>query len=498
MPGQSATELTPFLMKNHDCRLNYLCSAEGRFALSTSPVRLEAWFQEELPRLNVAVLSGAAPCTAVADGLVPVLPDLPAPAALSVHQAQRLIIGLGLAGASVARHYQERDQSRKQAPERAFDGLLSGPQLVPFRSYFAELSDYTGTGHYARDTYASLVLWNVPTTEVRYNGQSLASLPGVTDNEILSYTGDPSERWFFELVKRGQTLEAAANSMLEPLAEGPDSALVSAEGLARVQVAVALLEALRQLFLEFADATREDGMQPAYFMDVFRQFAAHWVAGDIPPSGALDADALKRDFLLGTVDEQYVRHVDRMMPALLAAERTAVGRRMGERSLPDRLLAMSGLDRDTVEGLSPDQLRALTIANPSLEAWHRLLSSHARSSGAHLMLSKRFLFNPQRRRDEEGIGDRTLVSNRRGTTGMDESMLDRLTRMRREHSLAGFRRAPATASHSMANVDVGAVELLPARPLADAALAASGAGGRPIGRRSRLASPRTGEQVTGG
>jgi hypothetical protein len=326
----------------------------------------------------------------------------------------------------------------------------------------------------------------------------LASLPGVTESEILSYTGDPSERWFFELVKRGQTLEAAANSVLEPLAEGPDSALVSAEGLARVRVAVALLEALRQLFLEFADATREDGMQPAYFMDVFRQFAAHWVAGDIPPSGALDADALKRDFLLGTVDEQYVRHVDRMMPALLAAERTAVGRRMGERSLPDRLLAMSGLDRDTVEGLSPDQLRALTIANPSLEAWHRLLSSHARSSGAHLMLSKRFLFNPQRRRDEEGIGDRTLVSNRRGTTGMDESMLDRLTRMRREHSLAGFRRAPATASRSMANVDVGAVELLPARPLADAALAASGAGGRPIGRRSRLASPRTGEQVTGG
>ena len=40
-------------------------------------------------------------------------------------------------------------------------------------------------------------------------------------------------------------------------------------------------------------------MPPEHFMDVFRQFAVHWTADDIPPSGALDPEALKRDFLLG-------------------------------------------------------------------------------------------------------------------------------------------------------------------------------------------------------
>ena len=234
-----------------------------------------------------------------------------------------MIIGLGLAGSSVARHYQEHDPSRKQHPERAFDGLLAGPELIPFRAYFAALAEHTGTGHYGRDAYASLVIWNVPTTAVHYEGSPLAVLPGVTDGHILSYTGDTAEQWFFELVKRGQTLELGVNTLLEPLADG-DIGLASPEGLRRVRQATTLLEALRLLFLEFADVRPGRGMQPQYFMDVFRQFATHWVAGDVPPSGALDVDAIKRDFLLGTVDEHYLRHVQRILPALLAAERTGL------------------------------------------------------------------------------------------------------------------------------------------------------------------------------
>jgi hypothetical protein len=57
------------------------------------------------------------------------------------------------------------------------------------------------------------------------------------------------------------------------------------------------------------------------------------------------------------------------------------------------------------------------------------------------MLSKKFLFKPQRRRDEAGQGDRPLVSNRRGTTGMNELFLEKLTRARQEHLLAPLRGA---------------------------------------------------------
>jgi hypothetical protein len=427
--------------------------------MSASPARLGAWVRHELPQLNRAVLSGA-PRTSVAQAMAAFLPDLPAPDAVDARQAQEMVIGLGLAGSSVARHYQEQDSSRRQHPERAFDGLLAGPEMLPFRTYFAALADRTGTGHYERDAYASLVIWNVPTTEVRLEGSSLAVLPGVTDDHILSYTGDPAEQWFFELVKRGQTLELGVNTLLEPLSSG-DIGLASPDGLRRVRQATTLLEALRLLFLEFADVRPGRGMQPQYFMDVFRQFAAHWVAGDVPPSGALDVDALKRDFLLGTVDDHYARHVERILPALLSAERAGLTLVMGRPSLPDRLLATLGIDRSALAEMSFYQLEALATAHPAVGQWHQLLSGHARAAGAHLMLSKRFLFNPQRRRDEEGIGDRQLVSNRRGTTGMDESILDRLTRMRREHALAPLRRTSAQTALAAVPLPVGDVEIRP-------------------------------------
>jgi hypothetical protein len=427
--------------------------------MSASPARPEAWFRQELPRLNRAVLSGA-PRTSVAEAMAGWLPDLPSPSVVDARQAQLMIIGLGLAGSSVARHYQEQDPCRRQHPERAFDGLLAGPELQPFQAYFAALADRTGTGHYERDAYASLVIWNVPTTELHVGGSPLAVLPGVADDHILSYTGDPAEQWFFELVKRGQTLELGVNTLLEPLSAG-DIGVASAEGLRRVRQATSLLEALRLLFLEFADVRPGRGMQPQYFMDVFRQFAAHWVVGDIPPSGALDVDALKRDFVLGTVDEHYARHVERILPALLSAERADLVRSMERPSLPDRLLATLGIDRGALAQMSSYQLEALVAAHAAVGEWHRLLSSHARAAGAHLMLSKRFLFNPQRRRDEEGIGDGQVVSNRRGTTGMDESVLDRLTRRRREHALAPLRSTLAQTALAAVPLAVGDVEIKP-------------------------------------
>ena len=425
--------------------------------MATLPMGLETWFREDFPLINRAVLSGSAPRTAVADAMAAVLPDLPSPGMIDPREAQHMVIGLGLAGSSVARHFQEGHPQHRGHPERAFDGLLAGPEMLPFRTYFAALAERTGTGHYDRDAYASLVLWNVHTTEVQFGGEPLATLPGVTDGFILSYTGDLAEQWFFELVKRGQTLERGVNTLLEPLISG-DVGLASPEGLLRVRRATALLEALRRLFLEFADV-RDGGMQPQYFMDVFRQFAAHWVAGDIPPSGALDVDAIRRDFLLGTTDEHYLRHVERILPALLAGERADLERDMDRQPLPDRLLAALGIDRAALADLSPYQLEALAGTHPAVTDWYRLLAGHARAAGAHLMLSKRFLFNPQRRRDEEGIGDRQLVSNRRGTTGMDESILDRLTRLRREHGLAALRRSPAASAAEPLPVDE--VELRP-------------------------------------
>jgi hypothetical protein len=416
--------------------------------------QVDDWLDDELPRLNRAILGGDAPPGMLAEQLREVLlPALPAAGRLSAEQARQMVVRLGFAGASVARHYQEWTPGGKQHPERAFDGLHADG--LPFRDYFAALAERTGTGHCGRDSYASLVRWNVGTLEVCHGERRLAVLPGAFDDgRIRTYTGTGGEERFFLLVKQGEAIELAINEALAPLSRDRVS-LVCPDAVARLRLATELLAALRRLFIDFANLPPERSMPAEHFLDVFRQFAVHWTADDIPPSGALDPEALKRDFLLGIAIPDYDRHVRRLFPALLAAERTGIDELMGEPTLPQRLLAVLGLDPADLRAAGPDALRRLLAGQPALADWYRLLTAHARAAGAHLMLSKRYLFKPQRRRDAAGLGDRPLVSNRTGTTGMNESFLERLTRARQEHPLAPLR-AVVTAETAQ-NVGVAGV-----------------------------------------
>jgi hypothetical protein len=59
------------------------------------------------------------------------------------------------------------------------------------------------------------------------------------------------------------------------------------------------------------------------------------------------------------------------------------------------------------------------------------------------MLTEKFLFRPQRERDATGVGDRLLVSNREGTTGMARPVLEQLAQARQRHPLATLARLPA-------------------------------------------------------
>jgi hypothetical protein len=268
---------------------------------------------------------------------------------------------------------------------------------------------------------------------VRAGSELIATLPGIFDDgRIRSYTGSGGEERFFLLVKQGEALELAVNDLLEPLTGG----LLTADALTRVRLATALIEAMRRLFREFASRPSGQSMPADHFLDVFRQFAVHWSEGDIPPSGALDPEALKRDFLLGMAVPGYEGQVRRLFPALLDTERDALESLMGQPTLPQRLLASLGLDETGFAALDGSDLARVVGEQPGLRDWYRLLAAHARAAGAHLMLSKKFLFKPQQRRDATGIGDRPLVSNRAGTTGMNEDHLERLTRARQRHALA--------------------------------------------------------------
>jgi hypothetical protein len=223
----------------------------------------------------------------------------------------------------------------------------------------------------------------------------------------------------------------------------------------RLRTATTLLEAMRRLFLTFAALPAEQSMPAEHFMDVFRQFAVHWLPDDIPPSGALDPEALKRDFLLGIALDDYGRHVRRLFPALLADEREALAALMVQPTLPQRLLTDLEVDSTTLATAEATDLCRLVRRAPALADWYAVLNAHARAAGAHLMLSKKFLFKPQTQRDLAGRGDQRLVSNRSGTTGMTETFLERLTRARREHLLAPFRQV--LTGENTTNPTTGAV-----------------------------------------
>ena len=418
------------------------------------------WTLTELPRLNREILSGAAPLDAlIAAFHRNVLDGLPDPESLSPQDACRALVVLGLAGSSVARHYQEADLSRKARPQESFDRLRAGPHRLPFLTYFAAAAKASGAGHGDRDTYASLVRWNAPATEVRMDGEVASLIPGsFPDLRIRTYTDDPGEVSFFGLLKQSEALELAVNEALEPMAEETIDVLTP-EATARALDATRLMRSLIHLNQSFAALPPErGGLRNDYFMDVFRQFAVHWRPADLPPTGAADPEFLRRDFLLGINFPQYTEHIRHIFPALLAGERTMLEHCMQRQPLGMRLLAALGLDPAGLAAVGPDELRREVHSHPELAVWYLLLASNARFSAVHLQLTEKFLFKPQRARDSSGIGDRPLVSNRRGTTGMEPPLLVRLTRARSAHPLRALGRIPDNELAAACGVSAAALD----------------------------------------
>jgi hypothetical protein len=406
-------------------------------AVLESVGRVNAWVVTEMPSLNEDILARRRPPGDLGTELTrSVLADLPLPESMTVREAQQMVVLLGLAGASLARHYQELSQDHRTRPERAFDWCPVGAEAIPFRAYFGRLAERTGTGHCHRDSYAALTRWNVPTTEVWWAGERIAVLPGVFDDGLVrTYTGTGDEQRFFELIKVSEAIEHAVNATLMPLSDTTLDAR-DPEAVDRIGLAVVLLAELRRVNAHFAALPPEEGLRAEYFMDIFRQYAVHWTRGDVPPSGALDPEAIARDYLLGVRSPSYQAHVERIFPGLLDAERELLSRLLERPSLPCIVLSSLGIDAVALAEMSPVQLRETVGRHPVLAALYLLLVGHARMSGVHLKIAQQYLFDPQRRREIAGLGDPHVVSNRCGTTGMDERYLRELTRDRHQHVLA--------------------------------------------------------------
>jgi hypothetical protein len=361
--------------------------------------RVHAWMLTELPRLNQDVLARRRPPGALGAELAhSVLEDLPAPESLTPRQAQQLVMLLGLAGASLTRHYQEQDRGHRATPERAFDPCPVGDEATPFLVYFARLAERTGTGHCRRDSYAALTRWNVPTTEVWWGGERIVVLAGVFgDGLVRTYTGTADERRFFELIKVSEAIEKAINATLMPLSDTTLDVRHS-EALERVRLASALLGELRYLNAYFAALPPERGLQADYFMDVFRQYAAHWTLGDIPPSGAADPEAIARDCLLGIRTPSYEAHTKLIFPALLGDERELLTRLMERPSVPETALWSLGLDAVT---LAEARRWSSGRSSAATRCWPPSTSCSSRTPGCRAFISRSLRSTSSRRSASE-------------------------------------------------------------------------------------------------
>jgi hypothetical protein len=225
------------------------------------------------------------------------------------------------------------------------------------------------------------------------------------------------------------------------------------EALEYVRLAVVLLAELRRVNAHFAALPPEEGLRAEYFMDVFRQYAVHWTLGDIPPSGALDPEAIARDCLLGVQTPAYQKHTELIFPGLLGTERELLTRLMERPSVPHIALRSLGIDATALAAMSPARLRETVGRHPVLAVLYVLLVAHARMSGVHLKIAQKYLFAPQRQREMAGLGDPHVVSNRYGTTGMDERYLQQLTRARHQHALICLRTLGGSELEAVAGLD---------------------------------------------
>jgi hypothetical protein len=99
-----------------------------------------------------------------------------------------------------------------------------------------------------------------------------------------------------------------------------------------------------------------------------------------------------------------------------------------------------------------DALHELARRHPALAACYLVLAASSRVSAAHLMLTKKYLFKPQRKRDENELPDGVVVSNRAGTTGMLELLLESLHRARMRHRLVVFDQLSNNALRAIADI----------------------------------------------
>ena len=371
------------------------------------------WAADVLPRLNMGILGGINSVDELVRESRAVLADLDdlgvdALATTPRPLARRCLEVLGFIALSIERH----TQAAGSAPGGGLARIPSLEDALALAGMAAELPPTLGYTGYWLD-----------------NGGAAP----------LTFTGDPQERFFRNMVVAVNDAHSRAVNLLRPVASG-ELPVVSDDAVWRLTAAAEAEERVHECYRRFRPIgpTAREHFSVAYFRDVMRTFLVmvpiHGVTLHGPNAANIAAQA-SLDYVVGIVEPFYRRHVEERMRYMSPEERAQVAADMRNPSVLDRLLDVLRLTPADVRNLPIGDLtrrvRDTPGARDALAAFSSLKHAAGRASGAHFGLIVHYL---QR---GTGCADTNVpVAPSHGTGGRSHGETQEVMRMRQREPVS--------------------------------------------------------------
>ncbi|MFF5070905.1 hypothetical protein ACFY2R_06775 [Micromonospora olivasterospora] len=383
---------------------------------------ISRWTLDHLPARITEALDSLAAFGQLAADMSHRLAALPArPDHVPPPTCRRLLVDLGFWGSALVRLALVHGRT-----DAVLDSTTAGD--LSFRHYYAGLAVQSASGHPPWQSFTSIISWNVPTVEVRLDGDLHSRSEGIFDGpRVRTWTGTASEVMLWELFKVGAALGSAANGSLDPIVSGTVSAL-SEESLSRLLASHSFLRSFRQRMATFSRGQDPRGeFSVDVFMNQIRQFGVPWESKAEAPSGPHEVESLARDAIFGMPQTRHKQWVRARSGSMMSAE----GKRLDQAADAPTLAEV--IQRSMAK---PQPFDDLTVS--VLVAAHDIYEERRKLSAAHYGMARKMLYRPQREQssDRAGMPTTTLaVDNSQGITGMSENDVQGFDHARRVNPL---------------------------------------------------------------
>jgi hypothetical protein len=253
----------------------------------------------------------------------------------------------------------------------------------------------------------------------------------------LSFTGDPQERFFCDMVNAICDEHGVAIEQLEMLKH---VRLTSVQASHLLRKAAETQKKVRRYYARFRNTVDRHNLEMTidFFKNIMRTFLVAFPVNGVTWKSANAANVVEQtllDFTIGIVDDDYIKHVQERMRYMAAEERQAILDAMRSPSVLDRILEELSLTPADVLAVPVDALAARLRATPqmcrTLHAFREFKEAAAAASGAHFGLIIEYLV-----KSEDGTGGRRAVDPGRGTGGRAHGETKRVQEMRAKHPVA--------------------------------------------------------------